>query len=113
MIARLMAEIEAEEEGVGQPVFSPDEMVRLLEALERRDGSDTGDWHGQVRHKLRAALGARAARRVSRAPTSQADGHVLRREAKRDPEAWARRGQGRPRPRQRRLASHGTHPPAR
>jgi hypothetical protein len=32
-------------------------MARLLDALERRDGSDTGDWHGQVRHKLRAALG--------------------------------------------------------
>jgi hypothetical protein len=59
LIARLMAELEAEEHGVGQPVFSPDELTRLLDALERRDGSDTGDWHAQVRHKLRAALGHR------------------------------------------------------
>ena len=33
------------------------EAKRLLDALERRDGSDTGDWHAQVRCKLRHCLG--------------------------------------------------------
>lgn len=33
------------------------EAIRLLDALERRDGRDTGDWHGQLRQKLTSAIG--------------------------------------------------------
>jgi hypothetical protein len=33
------------------------EAARLQEALEKRDGRDTGDWHGQLRNKLAEALG--------------------------------------------------------
>jgi hypothetical protein len=34
------------------------EAKRLLEALETKNGADTGDWHGQLRHKLEALLGS-------------------------------------------------------
>ena len=33
------------------------EAKRLQEALETRNGKDTGDWHGQLRWKLAEALG--------------------------------------------------------
>lgn len=32
------------------------EANRLLDALNQRDGSDTGDWHGQIRQKLEQGL---------------------------------------------------------
>jgi hypothetical protein len=54
MYTRLLGEIEAEKQGVGHPVLSHDEMPA---ALERRVGSDTGDWHSHVRLELAAALG--------------------------------------------------------